>query len=173
MPAPSIEHGDVTHTGTHTFSGAVNFNPDAIDHESIAEGLEAHKIVRHQSVDVELFGPATTVAALTKLIHIVKGQAGTLVQLTAAVVTAATGADRTVNVDLKKSTGGGAFATVLTATILFNNTSVALTPESVSGFTSDELAADDILELVVTVAGAAGNQAIGLIVTLTFEEEYA
>jgi hypothetical protein len=140
---------------------------------SSAMALKASKLIRHQSVDVEAFGPSTTVVALTRDIHIVRGAAGTLVGLQAAICGAiATGADRTVTVDLQKSTGAGAFATVLSSTIGFTNASVLRTALS-AVFSSTSLVAGDILRLVITVAGAAGAQATGLLVTLTMEETYA
>lgn len=138
-------------------------------------GLEANKIVRHQSVDRELFGPAVTVAALTTDVHIVKGTTATVVGLEAAICgTIATGADRTVTIDLHKSTGAGAFATVLSSTIGFTDASVLRTAvAAVINATTGALVDGDILRIIVTVAGSAGNQALGLVVTMTMEETYA
>jgi hypothetical protein len=113
----------------------------------------------------------TAVAAETKSLFIVKGATGSIVQFEAAIIgTIATGADRTVSVDLQKSTGAGAFATVLSAPIAFNNVSVirTLTQATIS---SASLVDGDILQVVVTVAGAAGNQALGLAVALTVREK--
>ncbi len=138
-----------------------------------AAGIEASKFVRHQSMDVELFGPATTVTALTKDVHIVRGANGTLVGLQATINgTIATGADRTVTVDLQKSTGAGAFATVCSSTIGFTNASALRTAGS-AVFSSTALVAGDMLRIIVTVAGSASAQALGLFATLTYEEEYA
>ncbi len=136
-------------------------------------GLSAHKLVRHQAADFELFGPSTEVVSVTKDIHIVRGATATLVGLQAAICgTIATGADRTVTVDLQRSTGGGAFATVLSSTIQFTDASTLRTAVS-AVISSAGLVAGDILRLVVIVAGSAGNQALGLLVTLTYTETYA
>jgi hypothetical protein len=140
---------------------------------SSSANIAASKAIRHQSIDVELFGPSTTVTALTKDIHIVRGSAGTLVGIEGVICGAiATGADRTIAVDLQKSTGAGAFATVLSSTVDFSNVSVLRT--AVAGvLNSTALLDGDILRLVVTVAGSASAQATGLLVTVTLEEKYA
>lgn len=137
-----------------------------------AAGINASKIVRHQSIDNELFGPATTVTALTKDVHIVRGATGTLVGFQAAINGAiATGADRTVTVELLKSTGGGSFSTVLSGTIDFTDASVLRTAVS-AVISNTSLVAGDLLRITVAVAGAADNQAIGLLTTVTLEESY-
>lgn len=135
-------------------------------------GIEASKIVRHQSIDVELFGPTTSVAALTKWLHMVRGATGTIVGFEAAQAVDTTGADRTISVDLQKSTGAGAFATVLSAPIAFADGTAIRTPQAAT-ISSASLVDGDILEVIVTVAGAAGAAATGLTVTLTIEETYA
>lgn len=140
---------------------------------SDSAAIAAGKVIRHQAIDNELYGPSTTVAALTKDVHIVRGATGTLVGFEAAICgTIATGADRTVTVDLQKSTGAGAFATVCSSTIGFTNASVLRTPVA-AVFSSTGLVDGDILRIVVSVAGSAGNQASGLLTTLTMAETYA
>jgi hypothetical protein len=142
----------------------------SIKNQMIVGPIDASKVTRHESVNVQLFGPTTTVTALTQDIHIVRGVTGTLLAIQAAICgTIATGADRTVTVDLQKSTGAGAYATVLSSTVGFTNVSVLRT--AVSGVLSGtSVIVADILRLIVTVAGAAGAQALGLVVTVTMEE---
>lgn len=136
-------------------------------------GIEASKFVRHQSIDTELFVAGATVTALTKDIHIVRGAIGTMVGFQAAICGAiATGTDRTVTVDLQKSTGGAAFATVLSSTIGFTNASTLRTAVA-AVFSATSLVAGDILRIVITVAGSDAAQATGLVATLIYEEEYA
>lgn len=134
--------------------------------------LAASKLIRHQSVDVELFGPATTVTALTKWIHIVRGSTGTLVGLEAAIAVLASDVSRTITVDLHKSTGGGSFATVLTSTIGFTTSSTVRVPVA-AVINTATLVDGDILAIVVTVAGGSGSQATGLMATLHMEETYS
>lgn len=132
--------------------------------------ISASKLIRHQSIDEQIVAPATAITAATRLLHICRA-AGTLVSFEAIVTKVATGADRTVTVDLQKSSGGGAFATVLSATIGFTNASTVRVPVAAT-INTTTLADGDILQAVVTVAGSAGNQAEGLLVTLTATEKY-
>jgi hypothetical protein len=135
-----------------------------------AAKIQASKLGHRNTFTTQLFGPTTTITALTQWLNLLRGGVGTLVSVAAAIAVQATGADRTVNVDLQKSTGGGAFATVLSATILINNVTVIRTAVTGS-FSSTSLVAGDILETIVTVAGAAGAQAQGLILTVVVDED--
>ncbi len=114
-----------------------------------------------------------TVAADKQYVFHCRAATGTLLQVTASITeTIATGADRTVDVDVQKSTGGGAFATVLSATIHFTNAST-LYATSTATISDSTLITDDWLRVVITVAGAAGNQALGLAVSLHIREAAA
>ena len=136
---------------------------------SAGAAIQATKLIHRNSYDYQLFGPTTTVTALTQWLHTVKGATATLIDVLAMSAVQATGADRTVDVDIQKSTGGGAFATVLTATIHFTN-GTAIRTAVAGAFSSTSLVAGDIIQAVVTVAGAAGAQQQGLMVTLRIDE---
>ncbi len=111
----------------------------------------------------------TAIVAGNAALH-VAGNTGTVRAVYAAITgLIATGGDRTVTIDVKKSTAGGAFATILTGTIGFTNGSTLLTTTS-GAITTTAYSANDIFQVVVTVAGAAGNQAQGLVVTVHFNE---
>ena len=113
----------------------------------------------------------TAVVAETRGLSIIRVATGTIVAVEAVVIGAgATGADRTVNVDVQKGNQSTAFATVLSSTILFNNAST-LRAVSAGTLSVTSLADNDQLQVVVTVAGAAGNQAQGLLVTVTVDED--
>jgi hypothetical protein len=122
---------------------------------------------RHEYI-VELAEEATAIVAINQWLAALK-YAGTIVAFEAFIAVVATDVSRTVTVDLHKSTGAGAFATILSATIGFTNasavrTAVAGTPSSAT------LAAGDILKAVVTVAGGVGTQAKGLTLRLIVDE---
>ncbi len=135
--------------------------------------IQAHKLIHKQSIDKELFIPATTIAAYTSILHIVRGGEGTLLGFEAAICGTVPTGDHTVTVDLKKSTGAGAFATVLSSTIGFDSSSVLRTAvAAVINPVSLSLVDGDILEVVVTVAGSTSSQGAGLSVTLTYEETW-
>jgi len=139
-------------------------------HISASADIDATKVEHQLALDYEQL-PGTAVVADTRDLHIVHGATGSVVSFRAAITgTIATGADRTVNVDLQKSTGAGAFATILSATLEFDNASVLRTVAT-SAVATPALVAGDILRVVVTVAGAAGNQALGLIATATIRED--
>lgn len=130
-------------------------------------GIDASKVV-HQFPLFYQQSPGSAVVAATYLLHIGRFN-GTIAAVEAAVNTVATGGDRTVSVDLKKSTGGGAFSSCLASAIQFTNGSAALTPTA-GTLSVTTFGDNDILELTVAVAGAAGNQAQGLLVTVTLQE---
>jgi len=130
--------------------------------------IDASKLV-HVIAKQYQQGTASAVVADTQFCHIVNGSTCTLAYVKATVDTVATGADRTVSVDLQKRTGSGSWASVLTSTITFNSASTAGTIVSGSIATST-LAQDDYLKWVVTVAGSAGNQAIGVLAEAFFQE---
>lgn len=163
-------NNDVHVNGTLS-AKAFNAPASSITNAAIIQnaGIEATKVVHQQAPSVELFAPGVTITAVTRLLRISRA-IGTLVSVEAIITTAATDASRTVTVDLQKSTGAGAFATVLSATIGFTNTSPIRTP--VAGtFSATGLVDNDILQIVVTVAGGAGAQAQGLLVTLNVRDE--
>lgn len=135
---------------------------------SSTQRLAASKSVHQQHMSAELAEQNTAVAAIEKLLFIANAS-GTLDGFSAAVVTVADDASRTIDVDLQKSTGGGAFTTVLSASSDFTNSSTALTAVD-STISSASYVAGDIFKIVVTVAGGSGNQAKGLIATLTKSE---
>ena len=103
---------DVHVNGTLT---AARFNPpvNSVGAGAIqaAAGIEATKLEHQFPVSAELFAEGVTIAAVSsRVVHVVKGATGEVVAIEGVIFGAATG-DRTVTVDLQKSTGGAAFAT--------------------------------------------------------------
>jgi hypothetical protein len=118
-----------------------------------------------------LLSQTGTVVAATEYKRIVRGATATLLAVQATITeTIATGSDRTVTIDVKKSTGGGAFASVLGSPIVLDHTATlrAVTTASIS---SAGFVTGDILQVTVTVAGSAGNQALGLSVNVDLAED--
>lgn len=166
--AQDVLNHDVHVNGTLS---AKLFNPPSgcIDDDAIEAAAEigATKVV-HQFPVTYQQPIASAVVAATAYLHIARGD-GTIASLEAAVDTVATGADRTVTIDLKKSTAGGAFASVLTGTLVHNDASTSRTATAATVNTTSYVDGD-IFQLTVAVAGAAGNQALGLVVTLNLQE---
>jgi hypothetical protein len=93
-------------------------------------------------------------------------RAGSALQVRAKITEAiATGGDRTVTIDVQRSTGGGAFSSILGSTIVFTSAS-ALLLDTIATISQPTLAAGDVLLASVAVAGAAGAQAQGLAVSI-------
>lgn len=163
-------------TESMVFQGKVQFGqtpelPDGtVDNDAVVSlaDIDAAKL---EAETIITYSQTGTIVAATEYVHIVRGSSGTLVALEAAITeTIATGGDRTVDIDIQKSTGAGAFATVLSATIQFDSADVLRTL-SAGAFSSTSLTDGDLLAIVITVAGSAGNQAEGLIATLTVREK--
>jgi hypothetical protein len=107
----------------------------------------------------------SAVVASTYPLHICRA-AGTVIAVEALVFgVVPTGAD-TITIDVHKSTGGGAFSTILSGTIVLDVASVIRVPE-VATISSSTLVDNDILELVITVSGTSGQ---GLLVNLWLNE---
>lgn len=163
-------HYNATHFANTLSAAAFNAPAGCIGDAEIeaAAGIQATKVERQFNVYDEQT-PGSAVVAKTKLAHIAKA-AGSVVGIDAVTTTVATGGDRTVTIDLQKSTAGGAFATVLSAVVTLNNSSVVRTVYS-GVISSAAFVAGDIFQIVTAVAGAAGAQAAGLQVTVTLRED--
>lgn len=134
-----------------------------------AAGVDASKVI-HQHALHYAQAPGTAIVAGTLDLHVARG-AGEIVSVEAAIAGAiATGGDRQVSIALQRSTAGGAFATVLTAPLVLDNANVLYVPEAAIVADADYVAGD-LLRLTVAVAGAAGAQGQGLIVTVAIREE--
>ena len=163
---------NVNFYGITTFANSMVLSAGCVSdaNVNVAAAIDADKLQHRHPLDAELIASASAVTAITKLLHI-SAVTGTVMGLKAAVMTAATGADRTVTVDLQKSTGGAAFATVLTTAVILNNASVArVAQNAVVNATLISLVAGDILQVVVTVAGSANDQAKGLVISAVIDE---
>lgn len=164
----------LTPQDNYTFAGDVRFrNKPKMPDESIPDAyidgpIGANKLEGEYSITHSQSG---TVAAATEYLKVIHGTEGTVLAVEAAITeTIATGADRTVTVDILKSTSAGAFASILTAPLVLDDGSVLRTVEAAS-IASAGLVAGDLLKLTVAVAGVAGAQAAGLVVTVSLRED--
>lgn len=132
--------------------------------------INADKLEHQIEVSKQLVAPGTAITAQTHLWFINRSTTTTVIDARAAITTQATGSDRTVTVDVQKATGGGAFATIMATTINITNATPINTSVDGTVGAAGALVAGDILQVVVTVAGVAGAQAQGLVVTLTLQE---
>lgn len=150
------------------FRTAPTFPSGSIPSDSILGPIVASKLQGEFGLNISETG---TVVATTQYLRVIRGATATILSIEAAITeTVATGNDRTVSVDLQKSTGAAAFATVLAAPIVFNSASTARTL-SQGSLSNASLIDGDLLRMVVTVAGSNGNQALGLMCTATINED--
>jgi hypothetical protein len=172
MPAPTSIPGDLQVAG-NLFAAAMTIPPGSVTNSNVAANAQiaSSKLVCQRTVSQQLFADATAIVAVSQNITLLAGASGTIRDFNAWITTVATGSDRAVTVDLQKSTGGGAFSTICSATIGFNNASSALTLVP-AVITSTGLVSGDLLKVVVTVAGSSAAQALGLSVALRYDEAY-
>lgn len=115
----------------------------------------------------QIAGPTTTVATVTQTLGMALA-AGTLIDFSAWIEVAAVGG-ATVTVDLQASVGGGAYATVLTATLSISSGTAIRT--AVSGtFSTASYAAGTIFRAVVVATAGGGTLPQGLTLRLTGRE---
>ena len=170
MASTSVLEGNVHVAGTLSAT-AVSIPAGTVTNSAIqaAAGIEATKVV-HQVPIVYTQPDGTAVVAETRGLRIARAP-GTTVAVEAVITGAiATGADRTVTIDVRKGAAGVAYASILTATMSFNNADVLRTVKSATISTA-AYSDNDSFIVVVTVAGAAGAQAQGLLVTITQRED--
>lgn len=130
---------------------------------TVNAGIQATKLVHQYAPKVDQ-PPGANVANATDLIHQVFAAGtgvSTIAGFEASVVTPPTSPD-TVTVDLQRSTGGGAFASVLSAPITISSTTPARTPQSAS-LAVESLNGGDLLQVVITTNHTSGALPQGLI----------
>ncbi len=110
----------------------------------------------------------TNVVAVSKIVHIAGG-AGVVSAIVVTPSTAPTGGDLKWTVDVLKSTGGGAFATILPAVVSIDNTVADFRGIAVEVSTLT-YADGDLLQIVVAVSGSTGSQGQGGEITLWLDE---
>ena len=163
---PILDPADHQFQGAISFTGSVSLPAAVVTDAAVATGanIAGTKLVHYVHATHHQAG---TVAAKTEQIFLAY-KAGTLYSLAASIDTAITG-DNTVVIDVKKSTAGGAWSSVLSGTTTFNSSTVARTPAALSISGTPTFIANDMLQVIVTVAGS-GTQATGLIVRAVVAE---
>lgn len=170
-----VVNGDLRVNGAVT-AEYIGLPANTVRNASVAAdaAIEATKIENRHFLHYAQ-APGTAIVAATLDLHVVKGGTGQVLSVEGAITGAiATGADREVHIDIQKSTGAAAFATILSDTLDLSIASgPALRTAYDGGVTIDsgDLVDGDILRVVITVAGAAGAQAQGLIVTIGLKED--
>ena len=172
MANPSIVQGDMRVLGNLS-STSLSVPSGSINDAAIAAGSAGTNIssdkVRHQ-FSLELnqdTGTATT--AQTRIVHIARGP-GVIVGVSAVADVAPTGGDKAATVDVKKSTAGGAFASILSAVVTLNSSSTSKVVQAGS-LSVTSFVAGDLLEIVIAISGSTGSQGQGVCATVMIAED--
>ena len=83
------------------------------------------------------------------------------------------GGTKTMVIDIKKSTGGGAWATILTGVTTLTTASTARTPVAISLSGTPTLIAGDLLRISITAGGSGGTGVQGFLVDIVLAENGA
>ena len=165
--------GNVRTPGRGIFGAGVDIADGQVTNAKVGASptvpIDAEKLEHQPPIHV-VQESGTAVVSKTYNVHIARG-AGEAIGMSAMVDVAPTGADRTIIIDVKKGNQATGFATLLTTTITINNATVAREVKDAVLVGLPIYAADDTLQITVTVAGAAGAQGQGLNVTLWTREK--
>lgn len=165
--------GDVRASGQGIF-GSLVIPPSSIDNAALRSGqnFDASKFEQQYKLNYNQV-PGTAVVAATSDLGIVRGATGLVIGLSAALTGTAIsgGSDRTITIDLQKSTGGAAFATLLSGLLTLNASTVVRVAAAGSLIGSPTLVAGDLLRVVVALTGSTGTQGQGLVVSASIREK--
>jgi len=95
---------------------------------------------------------------------------GVIDSITVFNTVAPTGGDRQFTVDVKKSTGGGAFATVLDSVVTRNSSDADRGTETADLVADPSYVAGDSFHVVVTASGSSGTQGQGVLVQINYKQ---
>ncbi len=137
-------------------------------HPASATKFNASNVIHHFGKDHRQ-ASGSDVASKTELVH-VASYAGTINGFKVGISVAPTGGDKQYTVDLQKSTGGGAFASILSAVVTIDSgkSDRSVTAGTIS---SPTYAAGDIFQVVVTASGTTGSQGQGVVCEAFFQEQ--
>jgi hypothetical protein len=156
--------------GGASFPGGATFPNGSVDDASVAVGAAIDEAkVNHRKQAIYTTGAAVEAAAATQVVYCAY-RSCTVLGVKGVAVTAAAGGDKKATIDVKKSTAGGAFASILTAAFDLPNGGTDLVPVDGTLSGTPTLVADDLLEVVVTVSGSTGTQNEGVSVFIDFYE---
>lgn len=162
-----------THVAGHFSATSITLPAGTVDNNSIDAdaAIEASKLEHRNNIFYQQPIGTAVVAAIVP-IYVCRAENGAAVidLFTTIVGAIATGGDRTITIDIKKSTAGGAPATILSSTKVLNNASVLYTHNDFT-INDDDLVEGDILIAYITVAGVASAQGQGLVIGGRIDEQ--
>jgi hypothetical protein len=170
---PSRVYGDFEFPGDVNLTGTAALPAGSVTDASVLAGTNINqaKVVHRIHRGTVQGSTGAVVAATQEFFTAYRGC--TILDAKATVITKATGADRKVVVQLKKSTAGSTFATILTAATTFTSTATDRVPVSLSLSGTPTLIATDLLRTEVSVSGSSSAQAKGLLIDVMIAEDGA
>lgn len=127
--------------------------------------LQAEFVEHEHTISYKTATDATTVAAVTQTLESIH-YVGEVVEVSVFPITAPTGGDLAFTVDVKKSTGAGAFATILSSVETVDSGSADRTAQYATLSGTPTLARGDALQVVIATSGSTGSQGVGVVVTI-------
>lgn len=171
LPRDQI-YNDVNYNGTVQFTGPVTLPDSAVKDSNIAAGADI-SYEKTQHVDHAILSQENQTAATqsTRSIYIARA-VGTVIGVKVTLMTVAVG-DSTASIDVMKSTGGGALATILTGTVDLDSGDAAFV--AVAGTLSGvpTLIAGDVIAVEIGPAVGTGTLMQGICVDVTIAEQGA
>jgi len=131
------------------------------------KAVPASKVIHQYAVHYDQVG-GTAVVSVTTGLH-TSYRDGTIVAVEVTPLVAPTGGDKAFTVDIKKGNQASAFASVLSAVVTINNT-IADRQVVAGALSTTALADGDTLEIVIATSGSTGTQGLGVLVTVTIQE---
>lgn len=163
MAIPDIRSGDVNFTGTVRHTGTLVPSAGCVADSHVSASADIGVAKQRHRIKVCYSQSGTPVAA-TAPVYVCRVSTATIVSVKMGQV--AKNSSGSATVDVKKSTGGGALATVLSATMVNNSSDTDLTAEA-GTISSSSLVSGDLLAVVVTISTPNGT---GLWVEIEVEE---
>ena len=169
MPTDKL-YNDITHFGATSFRGVVTLPDDTIvDAKVNADADIGYDKVRHVH-HVTLAQPDGTAATTEDRIKFIARAACTILAVDYTIMTAAAGA-ATVDIDVETSTGGGAFATILTGPEQIDNATVVRVVLNGTLDGAQTMAVNDLLLISLTATAGGGTLPQGVSVDVTIAEQ--
>lgn len=163
-------YNDKVFYGDVTFAGDVNLPDGVVDNADINSDADiAYSKLQHVHHCVIEQANGSAVADQESIVFIATAPC-TILAVEIMILTAAAG-DSTVDVDVKKSTGGGAFSSILSAAEQIDSTTVVRTLVEATLSGTPTLADGDAIEIVIDATVGTGTLPQGIIVDVTIAEE--
>jgi len=171
MALQADKHYNETHFyGATVFGGSVNLPANTVNNADMAADADVNFAKLQHVHHVTLTqADGSAVADESRVVFIARAPC-TVLAVECALLTAAAG-DSTVDIDVQQSTGGGAFASILTAAETLDSSTVVRTVVEATLDGTPTLADGDMLLIDIDATAGTGTLPQGLVVDVTIAEE--